>query len=179
MLDYDRDGNLDIFVSRYVAFDIDEAERPGNTGFCRWKGLAVFCGPRGYATGVNALYRNLGDGRFADVSKTAGIEVSGLRYGLGAVAGDFDNDGWPDIFVACDSTPNLLYHNQKDGTFREIGVEAGVAYGDAGQEQGGMGAAAGDYDNDGKMDIAVSNFIDETSALYRNDGDMFFEDTTI
>jgi len=178
MLDYDRDGNLDIFVSRYVAFDIDEAERPGNTGFCRWKGLAVFCGPRGYPTGVNALYRNLGDGRFADVSKTAGIEVAGLRYGLGAVAGDFDNDGWPDIFVACDSTPNLLYHNQKDGTFREIGVEAGVAYGDAGQEQGGMGAAAGDYDNDGRMDIAVSNFIDETSALYRNDGEMFFEDMT-
>ncbi len=178
MLDYDRDGKLDIFVSRYAAFEMAEAERPGDTGFCRWKGLAVFCGPRGYPTGANALYRNLGEGRFADVSKKAGIEVDGLHYALGAVVSDFDNDGWPDIFVACDSTPNLLYHNQKDGTFREISVEAGVAYGDSGQEQGGMGAAAGDYDNDGLIDIAVSNFIDETSALYHNGGDMFFEDMT-
>jgi enediyne biosynthesis protein E4 len=178
MLDYDRDGKLDIFVSRYAAFEMAEAERPGDTGFCRWKGLAVFCGPRGYPTGTNALYRNLGGGRFVDVSKKAGIEVEGLHYALGAVVSDFDNDGWPDIFVACDSTPNLLYHNQKDGTFREISVEAGVAYGDSGQEQGGMGAAAGDYDNDGLTDIAVSNFIDETSALYRNGGDMFFEDMT-
>lgn len=178
MLDYDRDGKLDIFVSRYLGFEMAEAERPGGTGFCRWKGLAVFCGPRGYPTGTNALYRNLGEGRFADVSVKAGIEVEGLHYGLGAVAGDFDNDGWTDVFVACDSTPNLLYHNQKAGTFREIAVEAGVAYGDSGQEQGGMGAAAGDYDNDGQIDIAVSNFIDETSALYRNGGDLFFEDMT-
>ncbi|MFN3326008.1 MAG: CRTAC1 family protein [Bryobacteraceae bacterium] len=177
-LDYDRDGSLDMFVSNYVEFDLGRGAAPGSSPFCFWKGLPVFCGPKGFPTGKSALYHNR-DGRFTDVSHGAGILVDGLHYGLGVVAGDFDGDGWPDIYVACDSTPSLHFRNNRNGTFTDIAVEAGTAYGDAGQEEGSMGVAAADYNNDGLLDIVKTNFIDETSTLYRNLGDWFFEDATV
>ena len=176
-VDYDRDGKLDVFVSNYVTYDLARAAAPGSSPFCFWKGLPVFCGPKGFPTGHNALYKNEGE-RFTDVSKKAGILVGGLHFGLGVVTGDFDNDGWTDIYVACDSTPSLLYRNNRDGTFTDAAVEAGTAYGDAGQEQGSMGVAAGDYDNDGRLDLVRTNFMHETSTLYRNLGEWFFEDAT-
>jgi enediyne biosynthesis protein E4 len=176
-LDYDRDGRLDLFASNYVGFDLTKAAAPGSSPFCFWKGLAVFCGPKGFPTGHNALYRNDG-GRFTDVSNKAGILVEGLHYALGVVTADFDDDQWPDIYVACDSTPSLLYRNNRDGTFTDVSVEAGTAYGESGQEQGSMGAAAGDYDNDGRPDLVRTNFMHETPTLYRNLGEWFFEDST-
>lgn len=177
-VDYDRDGLLDLFITNYVRFDLDRALAPGSSPFCFWKGLAVFCGPRGFPTGANLLYKNEDGARFRDVTAPAGIQVPDLHYTLGATASDFNDDGWPDIYVACDSTPSLLYLNRRDGSFAESAVPAGVAYGDAGQEQGGMGAAAGDYDNDGRPDIVKTNFMGETPSLYRNEGDGFFSDST-
>lgn len=177
MLDYDRDGLLDLFVSSYVGFDLQRAAAPGSSPFCFWRGLAVFCGPKGFPTGRNALYRNTG-GKFVDVSKQAGILVSGLRYGLGVAVADYDNDGWPDIYVACDSTPGILYRNNHSGTFTDIAVESGAAYGASGQEMGSMGVAAADYNNDGRIDIVKTNFMNETSTLYKNLGDWFFDDAT-
>jgi hypothetical protein len=177
MIDYDRDGLLDLFVSNYVGFDLRQAAAPGSNPFCFWRGLAVFCGPKGFPTGRNSLYRNHG-GNFSDVSRQAGILVDGLRYGLGVAAADYDNDGWPDIYVACDSTPGILYRNNRNGTFTDVAIESGSAYGDAGQELGSMGVAAGDYDNDGLIDIVKTNFMNETSTLYRNLGAWFFDDTT-
>lgn len=161
-VDYDRDGSLDLFVSNYLAFDLRGASQAGESAFCFWKGLPVFCGPRGYPGGKNILYKNDGSGRFRDVSEEAGIALKGIHYGLGVVCSDFDGDGWQDIYVACDSTPSILYRNNRDGTFTEVAVAAGVAYGDAGQEEGSMGVAAADYDNDGLIDVVKSNFIDET-----------------
>lgn len=177
MIDYDRDGLLDLFVSNYVGFDLQRALTPGSSPFCFWKGLAVFCGPKGFPTGMNALYRNTG-GKFVDVSKPTGILIDGLHYGLGVAAADFDNDGWPDIYVACDSTPGILYRNNRNGTFTDVAVEAGAAYGGSGQELGSMGVATADYDNDGLIDIVKTNFMDETSTLYRNLGGWFFDDAT-
>ena len=176
-VDYDRDGLLDVFVSNYVVFDLARAAAPGSSPYCFWKGLPVFCGPKGFASGKNALFRNTGTA-FVDVSKKAGVIVEDLHFGLGVVTSDFDNDGWQDIYVACDSTPSLLYRNNRDGTFTDVSVEAGTAYGDAGQEQGSMGVAAGDYDNDGRIDIVKTNFMHETSTLYRNASEWFFEDST-
>jgi hypothetical protein len=176
-VDYDRDGLLDVFVSNYVVFDLARAAAPGSSPFCFWKGLPVFCGPKGFASGRNALYRNTG-AAFVDVSRKAGVVVEGLHYGLGVVTSDFDDDGWQDIYVACDSTPSLLYRNNRDGTFTDVSVEAGTAYGEAGQEQGSMGVAAADYDNDGRIDIVKTNFMHETSTIYRNVDKWFFEDST-
>lgn len=178
MLDYDRDGDLDVFISSYVGFSLPAVLKAVKIEPCDWLGIHVFCGPRGFATGVNALYRNEGSGRFTDVSKA--VALRGLHYGLGVTAADFDGDGWQDIYVACDSTPSILYRNNHDGTFTDVAVTAGVAYGENGEEQGGMGVAAGDYDNDGRLDILRSNFIDETATtLYRNLGDWFFSDETV
>jgi hypothetical protein len=177
MLDYDRDGLLDLFVSSYVGFDLQRAAAPGSSPFCFWRGLAVFCGPKGFPSGRNTLYRNAG-GKFVDVSKQAGIPVNGLRYGLGVAVADYDNDGWPDIYVACDSTPGILYRNNRNGTFTDIAVESGAAYGGSGQEMGSMGVAAGDYNNDGRIDIVKTNFMNETSTLYKNLGEWFFDDAT-
>ena len=177
-LDYDRDGYLDVFVANYLDFSLEKAALPGANPFCTWKGLQVFCGPRGFPGGHNILYHNERGRSFTDVTKKAGMELSDLHYNLGVVSSDFDDDGWPDIYVACDSTPSLLYRNNHDGTFREVAVARGVAYGPDGQEQGSMGVAAGDYDNDGHIDIVKTNFIYETSTLYHNGGDAYFDDQT-
>jgi hypothetical protein len=177
-LDYDRDGFLDLVISNYVEFNIDNAALPGASPFCSWKGLRVFCGPRGFATDRNILYHNQSGRAFQDVSKPAGILLDGLHYALGVVSSDFDDDGWPDIYVSCDSTPSILYRNNHDGTFSDIAVPRGAAYGPDGQEQGSMGVAAADYDNDGHLDIVKTNFIGETPTLYRAQGDGYFEDQT-
>jgi hypothetical protein len=174
--DYDRDGKLDLFVSNYIDLDLDHTPLPGANEFCQWKGLPVMCGPRGLPKATNLLYHNNGDGTFTDVTKAAGILKPGGRYGLGAVAADFDGDGWPDIYVACDQTPSLLYHNMHDGTFQERGEEAGVAFNFDGALQSGMGIAVGDYDGDGRLDIAKTNFSGDLSSLYHNDDGHFFTD---
>ncbi len=170
-LDYDRDGKLDLFVAGYVDFDPASAPLPGSNPNCLWKGVAVFCGPRGLPTAKPHLYHNQGDGTFADVSFRAGILKAGDCYGLGVLTADFENNGWPDIYVACDSTPSLYFHNNTDGTFTERGVEAGVAYNEDGLEQAGMGVSAADFDGDGLLDIFKTNFDDDVPDLYRNEGD--------
>jgi hypothetical protein len=177
-LDYDRDGYLDLFVANYVQFDLEKALLPGANPNCFWKGLRVFCGPRGFPAGHSLLYHNNRGRSFTDVSQQAGIATAGLHYGLGVVSADFDDDGWPDIYVACDSTPSRLFRNNRDGTFTDIAVPRGAAYGPDGQEQGSMGVAAADYDNDGRFDLVRTNFIDETATLYHNQGEAYFEDHT-
>jgi hypothetical protein len=177
-VDYDRDGWLDVFVSNYVDLDLPRTPKPGANPFCEWKGLSVMCGPRGLPLGHNALYHNNGDGTFTDVSDRAGILKPGGRYGLGVVAADFDNDGWPDIYVACDMTPSLLYHNRHDGTFEELGAQAGVAYNFDGQLQAGMGVAVADFNGDGLLDIAKTNFSGDLPSLFKNDDGKFFTDVS-
>jgi hypothetical protein len=178
-LDYNRDGHLDLFVSNYVQFDATHIPKPGQDVYCNWKGVPVNCGPRGLPPGYHSLYRNNGDGTFADVSVRAGID--GLRgsYGMTVVAADFDEDGWPDIFVACDSTPSLLLMNQRNGAFREEGVIRGVALSDDGMEQAGMGVGVGDYDVDGHLDLFKTHFTDDTGGLFHNNGKAEFENTTM
>jgi hypothetical protein len=176
--DYNRDGFLDLFVSTYLNFDLKTVPLPGASENCNWKGIAVNCGPRGLPTGRNFLYRNNGDGTFTDVSESSGIAKVDHRYAMTAVAADFDDDGWPDIFVACDSTPSILYRNNRDGTFTDIALEAGVAYNEDGREQAGMGVAVGDSLNSGRADIFKTHFADDTPILYRNKGDARFEDMT-
>ena len=177
-LDYNRDGLLDLFISEYLEFDLKTAPLPGMAENCNWKGIAVNCGPKGLPTGRNRLYRNLGGGKFADVSDESGIGKTRNRYGMTAVAADFDNDGWPDIFVACDSTASVLYKNRHDGTFEDVALSAGVAYNEDGREQAGMGVALGDVRNRGNLDIFKTHFADDTPVLYLNDGKGFFEDVT-
>lgn len=177
-LDYDRDGYVDLFIANYVDLDLKATPRAGADPNCVWKGLPVMCGPSGLPKGRNALFHNNRDGTFRDVSEQAGILKPGGRYGLGVVAADFDNDGWPDIYVACDMTPSLLYHNRGDGTFEERGVEAGVAYNYDGRLQAGMGVAVADYDGNGFLDIAKSNFSGDLPSLYENDGGLFFSDVS-
>ncbi len=178
-VDYNRDGHLDLFISNYAQFDATHIPKPGQDVYCNWKGVPVNCGPRGLPPGYHSLYRNNGDGTFADVSVQAGID--GLRgsYGMTVVAADFDEDGWPDIFVACDSTPSLLLMNQRNGTFREEGVIRGVALSDDGMEQAGMGVGVGDYDLDGHLDLFKTHFTDDTGGLFHNNGKAEFENTTM
>jgi enediyne biosynthesis protein E4 len=178
-VDYDRDGLLDLFVANYAGFDFDKTPRPGSNPTCTWKGVPVNCGPRGLPPGSHSLYRNSGDGKFRDVSAVAGIRKAKGGYGLTAVAADFDNDGWPDIYVACDSTPSLLFLNNRDGTFREEGLARGVAVNEDGMEQAGMGLGIGDFDLDGSLDIFKTHFADDTNILYRNDGHGNFDDVTL
>jgi len=177
-LDYDRDGSLDLFVSNYIELDIEKVPAPGQAGYCRWKGIPVMCGPHGLPGGMNILYHNNGDGTFTDVSTKAGILKPGPRYSITAVSCDFDNDGWPDVYVAVDSEPSILFHNNHDGTFTDLGVVAGCAYNEDGQEQAGMGVGVGDYNCDGWFDIFKTNFSDDTPDLYRNNGDGTFTDVT-
>jgi enediyne biosynthesis protein E4 len=177
-LDYDRDGNLDLFVCNYIKLDPVKAAAAGDSALCQWKGIPVMCGPRGLTGDTNVLYRNNGDGTFTDVSEKSGILKPGPRYSITAVSYDFDNDGWPDIYVAVDSQPSMLFHNNHDGTFTETAVAAGCAYSDNGHEQAGMGVAVADYDCDGWFDIFKTNFADDTCNLYHNNGDGTFTDVT-
>ncbi|MCI0490173.1 MAG: CRTAC1 family protein [Blastocatellia bacterium] len=177
-LDYDKDGHLDLFVANYVDFDIKKIPAKGSSRFCMWKGIPVMCGPRGLPGDTNILYHNNGDGTFTDVSEKSGITGPGARYAFTSLVSDFDNDGWPDIYVACDSTPNILYRNNGDGTFTDTGLISGTAFNEDGQEQAGMGVSAADYDLDGFTDIVKTNFADDTSTLYRNNGDGTFNDVT-
>ena len=174
-LDYDRDGFLDIFIANYLQFDLKDAPKPGDGLYCIWKEMPVLCGPRGLEDSTNLLYHNNHDGTFTDVSEQSGISKVGGK-GLGAVSYDFDNDGWPDIYVANDSVPSLLYHNNHNGTFTEIAQRAGVAFNDDGMEQGGMGVAVGDYDGDGWFDIFKTNFADDVPNLFHNNRDGTFTD---
>lgn len=177
-LDYNRDGHLDLFVSTYLDFNLKTTPVPGSNENCMWKGVAVNCGPRGLPTGRNALYRNNGNGTFTDVSAASGIARTQNRYGMTAVAADFDDDGWPDIFVACDSTASVLYRNKRDGTFEDIALEAGVAYNEDGREQAGMGVGIGDTLGRGRLDLFKTHFSEDTPILYRNQGNNTFEDAT-
>ncbi len=178
-LDYDRDGRLDLFVANYIELDISKVPAPGDTPYCQWKNLSVMCGPRGLPGGSNILYHNNGDGTFTDISEKAGILRPGPRYSITAVSYDFDNDGWPDIYVAVDSEASILFHNNHDGTFKDIAVMAGCAYNEDGREQAGMGIAVGDYDCDGWLDIYKTNFTEDTCTLYHNNRDGSFNDVTV
>ncbi len=175
-VDYDRDGFVDIFVSSYVDLDMANTPTPGSPQGCKWNGLSVACGPVGLPKGHNSLFHNNGDGTFTAVSERAGILKPGGRYGLGVVAADFDNDGWPDIYVACDQTPSLLYRNKHDGTFEEIGERSGVAFNSDGHLQAGMGVAVADFEGKGFLGIAKTNFSGDRPSLYRNEDGSFFED---
>jgi len=175
--DYDRDGRLELFVSRYVHVDMNKLPEPGSDlKFCRYKGVLVQCGPWGMQGEGDLMFHNRGDGTFEDVSKKSGVSDPGRYYGLGAVWGDYDNDGWPDLYVANDAGPNYLYRNKHDGTFEEVGLQAGVSLSAEGQEQGSMGVDFGDYLRDGRMGIVVTNFADQANDLYRNQGPQGFSD---
>jgi hypothetical protein len=174
--DYDRDGLLDLVVTSYLEFDRTRVPEPGSGGYCLWKGIPVMCGPRGLPFSRQRLFRNVGGGRFQDVSEASGIGKPRSCYGFTAVASDFDDDGYPDVYVACDSTPSLLYHNRRDATFEEIGLLSGAALNESGQEQGGMGVAVADVDEDGRFDIVKTNFSDDVPNIYWNRGDGTFED---
>jgi hypothetical protein len=174
-VDYDRDGKLDLVVATYVDFDVATAPQPGKGLMCIWKGTPVMCGPRGLGYTSNLLYHNLGGGEFEDVSKASGIQKTFGHYCFSISTLDFNEDGWPDIYIACDSTPSILYRNNKDGSFTDVAADSGVAFNEDGREQAGMGSTVGDYDGDGHFDIFKTNFSDDTSSLYRNMGDGVFE----
>jgi enediyne biosynthesis protein E4 len=177
-IDYDRDGKADIFIARYVDFTYDSVPKPGQGEWCHWKGVDVMCGPRGLKAGVNALYHNNGDGTFSDVSEKSGITKTSGCYGFTSLPGDYDQDGWPDIYVACDSTPSILYHNNHDGSFTDLGSTAGVAFNEDGTLQAGMGLSADDFTHEGRQDIVKTNFSDDTPTLYINRGNNSFDDVT-
>jgi hypothetical protein len=176
-VDYDRDGRLDLFVSNYIAFDMQSTPRAGHSKSCNVEGL--FCGPRGLPYGRHSLYHNNGDGTFSDVTEAAGISKVPGGYGLTVVAADFDNDGWPDLYVACDSTPSLLFRNNHNGGFIEQGLNAGVALSDDGMVQAGMGLAVGDFRLDGNLHIVKTHYANDTAAVYLNDGKGNFRDGTL
>ncbi|MBZ5580821.1 MAG: CRTAC1 family protein [Acidobacteriia bacterium] len=178
-VDYDRDGRLDLFVANYLKFDLESATRPGANANCNWKGIPVNCGPRGLPPETPLLFHNNGDGTFSDVTAASGVLQAKGSYMMTAVAADFNNDGWPDLYVACDSTPSFLLRNNHDGTFTDIGLEAGVALNEDGMEQAGMGLGIGDFNLDGHLDIFKTHFSEDTSILYRNDGHAMFDDVTV
>lgn len=176
-LDFDRDGDLDLFAASYIDLDLKTAPLP-ETGPCLYKGVMVACGPPGLKGGVNMLWQNNGNNSFTDVSEKAGIRKTDGTYGLGVAVADYDNDGFADIYVANDSAPATLYRNNKNSTFTDIALEAGCAYSIDGKPQAGMGVSAGDYDRDGWFDIFKTNFAGDTSTLYRNVGKAIFDDVT-
>jgi hypothetical protein len=176
-VDYDRDGKLDLMVANYVHFDLATIPKPGEGIMCIWKGTPVMCGPRGLPSTTNLLFHNLGNGRFADVTAASGITKTNGHYCFSVSTLDYDDDGWPDIYVACDSTPSILYHNNRNGTFTDTAADAGAAYDEDGREQAGMGSSIADYNRDGRPDIFKTNFSDDVSSLYRNDGSGSFTST--
>jgi enediyne biosynthesis protein E4 len=176
-VDYDRDGKLDLFVANYIDMDLATAPVP-ESGPCLYKGVMVACGPPGLKGGRNILFHNNGDGTFADISEQSGILASNGTFGLGVLTADFDNDGWPDIYVANDSSPSALYQNKRNGKFEDIALIAGCALSADGKPQAGMGVSAADYDLDGNLDIVKTNFAGDTPSLYHNLGGANFEDTT-
>ncbi len=178
-IDYDRDSYLDLFVCNYIKLDPEETPvKSGEPPMCQWKGIPTMCGPRGLPGDTNILYHNNGDGTFSDVTEKAGILKPGPRFSITAVSYDFDNDGWPDIYVAVDSQPSIYFKNNHDGTFTDQAVIAGVAYSEDGHEQAGMGVGVADYDCDGWLDIFKTNFADDTCNLYHNSKDGTFSDVT-
>ena len=177
--DYDRDGYVDLFVSRYVHVDMDNLPTFGSTRFCQFKGAPVQCGPWGMEGDTDLLYHNRGDGTFEEVSKKAGVDDPDKYYGLSATWGDYDNDGWPDLFVADDATPNHLYRNNHNGTFTDEAMVAGIALNGQGQALGSMGVAWGDYDHSGRLSMFVTEFADQPNTLYRNLGARGFEDVAM
>ena len=178
-LDYDRDGWLDLAVANYIRFDPAEVPKPGESELCRYEEAPVVCGPRGLPSESASLFRNTGDGRFVDFSEPSGFSAASGIYGFSVLTGDFNDDGWTDVYIACDSTPSVLLQNNQDGTFTDIGYESGAAVNEHGQEQGGMGADAGDYNRDGFLDIVKTNFDNDIPSLYRNEGGGFFSDVSV
>lgn len=178
-IDYDRDGKLDLFVANYVDFDLARTPKPGENPNCNWKGVAVSCGPRGLRPARHWLWHNRGDGTFEDVSVKSGVAKLTNSFGMTAIALDIDEDGWTDIYTACDSTPSLFFRNNGDGTFSEEGIGSGIALNDDGMEQAGMGLAVGDFNLDGRIDLLKTHFADDTHILYRNDGGGQFRDVTL
>jgi hypothetical protein len=174
--DYDNDGFVDLFVAGYVDLDLNNLPDPGSNQYCRFRGLAVNCGPRGLKGARDYLYHNNRDGTFTEVSEKAGVDDKPGYYGLGCVWADFNDDGLPDLYVANDSTPHYMYQNMGGGKFKEVGYDSGTAVNEDGREQAGMGVDAADYDGDGRIDLFVTNFIDDSSSLYHNDGGMLFTD---
>jgi enediyne biosynthesis protein E4 len=177
-IDYNRDGHLDLFVGHYAHLDLATTPAPGANEYCRQMDLPVFCGPHYFQPVAPILYRNNGDGTFRDVSEASGIASSKGTRAMTAIAADFDNDGWPDLYVSCDGAPSLLFRNQHDGTFREEGLGRGVALSEDGFAQAGMGIGIGDYNLDGSLDIFKTHYSGDTNILYRNNGQGNFDDLT-
>jgi hypothetical protein len=175
-IDYDRDGDLDLFVANYLRFDLASAPEPGQGMNCVWKGIPVNCGPKGLPTDTNLFYRNRGDGTFEDVSEASGIAKVTGRYPMTAIAADLDGDLWTDLYVASDSTAAILYRNNRDSTFTDIAIQSGAAFNDQGNPQAGMGAGIADVNADGLLDLLKTHFADDIPALYRNLGRGLFED---
>ncbi len=176
--DYDLDGDLDLYVSNYVDFKLDDLPQFGKGDLCRYRNVPVQCGPRGLPGAGDVLYRNNGNGTFTDVTKQAKVEDTGGYYGLGVTWTDFDDDGWPDIYVANDATPNYAYRNNHDGTFSETGLALGVAVDENGVEQGSMGISIGDYDRDSLLDLVVTNFSEQYNTIYHKQGDGAYTDAS-
>jgi hypothetical protein len=173
--DYDRDGYVDLFVPRYLQVDIDKLTKY-DSKLCDFRGVTMECARRGHTGESDFLLRNRGDGTFEDVSKKAGVSDPGHYLGMQGIWADYDNDGWPDLYVTNDGGPNYLYHNKHDGTFEEVGLQAGAALSLEGQERAGMGVDFGDFDRDGRLDIFVTNFSEEPDALFWNQGEKGFTD---
>jgi len=178
--DYDGDGRLDLFVPGYVHYDLANPPASGDKGvaysFCQFRGENVMCGPRGLQGEPDHLFHNNGDGTFTDVSEKAGVADKNGYYGLTSLFVDVNNDGRPDLLVGNDSTPNYLYLNKGDGTFEDISYASGYALNENGRETATMGIAAGDYQNNGLVDLYNTTFSDDYNPLYRNDGDANFTD---
>jgi hypothetical protein len=174
--DYDRDGRLDLFVARYVDFQLDDLPEFGKDKTCQYSGIAVQCGPRGLPAQSDFLFHNDGNGHFSDVSKRAGVDDARGSYGLGVSWLDYNEDGWLDLLVCNDAMPNFLYENQKNGTFKEVAFPMGIAVNEEGTEQANMGIAVGDYDHDGHLDVLITHFSGDYDTMFKGGGAAGFTD---